>query len=94
VAVERRFISGAPGIDVVSFAGTITAAALMRPRPPIIEDPDAEVLGCGGGQGRGVQGTLVVVEIAIATTLSIGGGLLLNGFVNDQRQPGFDPRTC
>ena len=33
------------GIDVVSFAGTITAAVLMRPRPPIIEDPDAEVLG-------------------------------------------------
>jgi MFS family permease len=33
------------GIDVVSFAATITAAALMRPHPPIVEDPDEEVLG-------------------------------------------------
>ena len=32
------------GIDVVSFAGTITAALLMAPRPPIV-DPEHEVLG-------------------------------------------------
>ncbi|MBK5287177.1 MAG: MFS transporter [Acidimicrobiia bacterium] len=32
------------GLDVVSFTGTIGAALLMRPRPPVV-DPDLEVLG-------------------------------------------------
>jgi MFS family permease len=45
VVVGTLGFAWAYGIDVVSFAGTITAAALMRPRPPVIEDPDEEVLG-------------------------------------------------
>jgi MFS family permease len=45
VIVATLGLAWAYGIDVASFAGTITAAALMRPRPPIVEDPDAEVLG-------------------------------------------------
>jgi MFS family permease len=45
VVVGTLGFAWAYGIDVVSFAATITAAALMRPRPPIVEDPDAEVLG-------------------------------------------------
>ena len=48
------------GIDVVSFAGTIGAAMLMRPRPPIIDpsldapvDSDLEVLGSWRRLGEG-----------------------------------------
>ncbi len=41
------------GIDVVSFSGTIGAALLMRPRPPIPVDPDLEVLGSWRRLGEG-----------------------------------------
>ena len=41
------------GVDVVSFSGTIGAALLMRPRPPIPVDPDLEVLGSWRRLGEG-----------------------------------------
>jgi MFS family permease len=74
IVVGTLGFAWAYGIDVVSFAGTITAAALMRPRPPIIEDPDAEVLGSWRRLMEGVrylkgrkvlQGTFIVDLIAM-----------------------------
>jgi MFS family permease len=44
VVVGTLGFAWAYGIDVVSFSATITAAMLMRPRPPVV-DPDEEVLG-------------------------------------------------
>ena len=44
VVVGTLGFAWAYGIDVVSFSATITAAILMRPRPPVV-DPDEEVLG-------------------------------------------------
>ena len=41
------------GIDVLSFSGTILAAFLMAPRPPIGVDPDVEVLGSWRRLGEG-----------------------------------------
>ncbi|MGZ4676545.1 MAG: MFS transporter [Acidimicrobiia bacterium] len=73
VVVGTLGFGWAYGIDVVSFAGTITAALLMRPRPPVV-DPDAEVLGSWprllegvrylGGR-RVLQATFVVDLIAM-----------------------------
>ena len=74
IVVGTLGFAWAYGIDVVSFAGTITAAILMRPRPPIIEDPDAEVLGSWRRLMEGVrylkgrkvlQGTFIVDVIAM-----------------------------
>ena len=74
IVVGTLGFAWAYGIDVVSFAGTITAAFLMRPRPPIIEDPDAEVLGSWRRLMEGVrylkgrkvlQGTFIVDIIAM-----------------------------
>jgi MFS family permease len=74
IVVGTLGFAWAYGIDVVSFAGTITAAFLMRPRPPIIEDPDAEVLGSWRRLMAGVrylkgqkvlQGTFIVDIIAM-----------------------------
>jgi MFS family permease len=45
IVVGTLGFAWAYGIDVVSFAATITAAALMRPHRPVVEDPDEEVLG-------------------------------------------------
>ena len=45
VIVGQFGLQWAYGIDVVSFSATIIAVFLMRPHPPRIEDPDAEVLG-------------------------------------------------
>src|SRR4051794_5098606 len=74
VVVGTLGFAWAYGIDVVSFGATIAAAVLMRPRPPIIEDPDAEVLGSWQRLMEGVrylkgrkvlQGTFVVDLIAM-----------------------------
>jgi MFS family permease len=74
IVVGTLGFAWAYGIDVVSFAGTITAAALMRPHLPIIEDPDAEVLGSWRRLMEGVrylkgrtvlQGTFIVDLIAM-----------------------------
>jgi MFS family permease len=74
IVVGTLGFAWAYGIDVVSFIGTITAAVLMRPRPPIIEDPDAEVLGSWKRLMEGVhylkgrrvlQGTFFVDLIAM-----------------------------
>jgi MFS family permease len=74
IVVGTLGFAWAYGIDVVSFAGTITAAILMRPRPPVIEDPDAEVLGSWRRLMEGVrylkgrkvlQGTFIVDIIAM-----------------------------
>ncbi|MEP6625125.1 MAG: MFS transporter, partial [Acidimicrobiia bacterium] len=44
------------GIDVLSFSGTIGAALLMSPRPPIVgHDPAAEVLGSWRRLGEGFR---------------------------------------
>ena len=43
------------GIDVVSFSGTIGAALLMSPRPPIVVNPDEEVLGSWRRLGEGFR---------------------------------------
>jgi Arabinose efflux permease len=43
------------GIDVLSFSGTIGAALLMRPRPPMHVDPDIEVLGSWRRLGEGFR---------------------------------------
>ena len=47
--------SWAYGIDVLSFSGTIGAAFLMRPRPPIAVEPDIEVLGSWRRLGEGFE---------------------------------------
>ena len=74
IVVGTLGFAWAYGIDVVSFAGTITAAFLMRPRPPIVEDPDAEALGSWQRLMEGVrylkgrkvlQGTFIVDLIAM-----------------------------
>jgi len=74
IVVGTLGFAWAYGIDVVSFGATITAAVLMRPRPPIIEDPDTEVLGSWQRLMEGVrylkgrrvlQGTFVVDLIAM-----------------------------
>ncbi len=41
------------GIDVLSFSGTIGAALLMTHHPPIVNDPDEEVLGSWKRLGEG-----------------------------------------
>ena len=43
------------GIDVLSFSGTIGAAFLMRPRPPIAVEVDIEVLGSWRRLGEGFE---------------------------------------
>src|SRR6476469_3800385 len=74
IVVGTLGFAWAYGIDVVSFAGTITAAFLMRPPPPISEYPDAEVLGSWRRLMEGVrylkgrkvrQGTFIVDIIAM-----------------------------
>src|SRR4051812_28146997 len=74
IVVGTLGFAWAYGIDVVSFAATIIAAGLMRPRPPVVEDPDEEVLGSWQRLMEGVrylkgrkvlQGTFVVDLIAM-----------------------------
>jgi predicted MFS family arabinose efflux permease len=43
------------GIDVLSFSGTIIAALLMTHHPPVVEDPDEEVLGSWRRLGEGFR---------------------------------------
>ncbi len=48
----------------------------------------------GARSGRRALGALVVIEIALAMTLLVGGGLLVKSFIQLQRvDPGFDKRN-
>ncbi len=45
-------------------------------------------------RGRSPQGLLVIAEVAMATTLFVGGALLIRSFVNlSNVNPGYDPRN-
>jgi putative ABC transport system permease protein len=47
-----------------------------------------------GARGRRLRGALVVAEIALATVLLVGAGLLINSFARMSRSElGFDPRN-
>jgi putative ABC transport system permease protein len=47
-----------------------------------------------GLRGGSAQGLLVVAEIAMATTLFVGGALLMRSFINlSSVSPGYDPRN-
>ena len=94
-------------IDGSVFAFTVIAAVLTgvifgllpairqsgpQPADTLRQGTASAASGFNPGRGNRVQGVLVIAEIAMAMTLLVGGGLLIQSFVRmSQVNPGYDP---
>jgi putative ABC transport system permease protein len=101
-ALPRSGEIGLDGTVLVFTAGlaVLTGVAFglapaLRASAPQIEEALREdsVASVGGRRRRGLQGALIVVEVALALVLLVGAGLLVRSFIELNRvNPGFDTR--
>jgi hypothetical protein len=93
---------GVDGSALAFAVGIALATALLFGLAPALRHPRADHMaalrvsimstsGSGGQGGRSAQRALVAGEIAVATVLFIGGGLMMRSFVNLAGiEPGYD----
>lgn len=90
--VDGRVLGFALGISVVSslIFGLIPAWRASRlDLNEVFKDSSA---GAGGGRRRG-RNVLLVIEVSLSMVLLVGAGMMLRGFLREQRNlPGFETR--
>lgn len=90
IGVDQRVLLFTLGLSVLTALVFGAAPALHASRPDIRETLNEEGRGTTSAGTRRLTRAFVVVEVALATTLLVGAGLLLRSFVRLQRvPPGF-----
>ena len=90
IGVDQRVLLFTLGLSVLTALVFGAAPALHASRPDIREALNEEGRGTTSAGTRRLTRAFVVVEVALATTLLVGAGLLLRSFVRLQRvPPGF-----
>ena len=92
VNVDSRVLIAAFSFSILTGLLTGIAPALRNSEPRLIKWINEGARGSVGKGRRRISSSLVIVEVALAVVLLIGGGLMLKGFVQLIRvDPGFDP---
>jgi putative ABC transport system permease protein len=93
IAIDRTVLGFALGLSVLTglLVGLLPALRVLRGSPI---DAIRAHAGSAASSGTGTRGLLVCTEVAMATMLLIGGGLLIRSFWNlSSVNPGFDSRN-
>ena len=93
VNIDVRVLLAAFGFSVLTGLLTGVAPALRNSEPRLIKWINEGARSSGGVSRRRISGALVVIEVALAVVLLVGGGLMLKSFIQLLRvDPGFDHR--
>jgi putative ABC transport system permease protein len=90
VDIDGRVLTFAVGVSVAS---SVVFGLLPALRASRVDLNDVLKEGARGssGAGRGSRGALLVAEVALSMVLLVGAGLMMRGFLREQRElPGFD----
>ena len=88
--IDTRVLAFALGTSVASSLLFGLVPALRTSRLDLNEALKEGAQGAGGGRRRG-RNALLVVEVSLSMVLLVGAGLMLRGFLHEQRNlPGFD----
>jgi len=90
VAIDRRVLGFALGISVASSLVFGLLPALRASRVDLNDVLKEGARGSSGARRRG-RNALLVAEVALSMVLLVGAGLMMRGFLREQRDlPGFD----
>jgi putative ABC transport system permease protein len=90
VPVDTRVLAFALGASILSSLLFGLVPALRTSHVDLNEVLKEGAPGAGGGRGRG-RNALLVIEVSLSMVLLVGAGLMLRGFLREQRDlPGFD----
>jgi predicted permease len=90
IAVDARVLGFALAISVASSVVFGLLPALRASRADLNEVLKEGARG-SSGKGRGGRSALLVAEVALSMVLLVGAGLMMRGFLREQRDlPGFD----
>jgi putative ABC transport system permease protein len=90
IGVDQRVLLFTLGLSVLTALVFGAAPAVHASRPDLREALNEEARGTASAGSRRVTRAFVVVEVALATTLLVGAGLLLRSFLRLQQvPPGF-----
>src|SRR5262249_2425384 len=88
--IDRRVLGFAISISIASSVLFGLMPALRASRVDLNDVLKEGARGSSGGRGRG-RSVLLVAEIALSMVLLVGAGLMMRGFLKEQRAlPGFD----
>ncbi len=92
VSIDARVLGFALTVSVLSSVVFGLLPALRASRVDLNEVLKEGARGSSGG-GRGSRGVLLVAEVALSMVLLVGAGLMMRGFLREQRElPGFDTK--
>jgi putative ABC transport system permease protein len=90
IGIDRRVLAFALVISITSSAIFGLMPALRASRVDLNEVLKEGARGSSGGR-RGARSLLLVAEVALSMVLLVGAGLMMRGFLREQRDlPGFD----
>jgi putative ABC transport system permease protein len=90
IPVDGRVLAFALGVSILSCLLFGLLPALRTSRLDLNEILKEGAQGAGGGRRRG-RSVLLVIEVSLSMVLLVGAGLMLRGFLREQRNlPGFD----